>query len=128
MWTGWHYKFRWMVTAFATIIVSFASILLAPSLSVMIVAQVFFGLSAGLIYYSSLFYAMDVGETKGEHGGLHEAAIGIGICAGPAVGALSLQMWPNVPRANAIAVSALLLSGFAAMLVTWFRTDNRDRV
>lgn len=128
MWTGWHYKFRWMVTAFATIIASFASILLAPSLSVMIVAQVFFGLSAGLIYYSSLFYAMDVGETKGEHGGLHEAAIGIGICAGPAVGALSLQMWPNVPRANAIAVSALLLSGFAAMLVTWFRTDNRDRV
>jgi predicted MFS family arabinose efflux permease len=127
-WTGWHYRFRWMVTAFATIILSFASILLASSLTVMVVAQVFFGCSAGLIYYSSLFYAMDVGEAKGEHGGLHEAAIGIGICAGPAVGALSLQIWPNVPRANALAVSALLLSGFTALLVTWFRSRKGDRV
>lgn len=128
IWTGWHYRFRWMVTAFATIILSFAAMLLASSLTMMVVAQVFFGFSAGLIYYSSLFYAMDVGEAKGEHGGLHEAAIGIGICAGPAVGALSLQIWPGVPRANAFAVSALLLSGFAALLVTWFRARRRDRV
>jgi predicted MFS family arabinose efflux permease len=128
IWTGWHYRFRWMAAAFASIIVSFASILLAPSLTVMVVAQVFFGLSAGLIYYSSLFYAMDVGEAKGEHGGLHEAAIGIGICAGPAVGALSLQIWPNVPRASAFAVSALLLSGFMAFLVAWVQGIKRDRV
>lgn len=125
MWTGWHYRFRWMVAAFALVILSFASILLASSLTVIVVAQVFFGLSAGLIYYSSLFYAMDVGEAKGEHGGLHEAAIGIGICAGPAVGALSLQIWPAIPRANAFAVSALLLAGFAAMLLTWTRRRER---
>ena len=124
LWTGWHYRFRWMVTAFAAIIVSFVSILLAPSLIVMVLAQVFFGLSAGLIYYSSLFYAMDVGEAKGEHGGLHEAAIGIGICAGPAVGALSLQLWPDVPRANALAVGALLLSGFAALIGSWVRASK----
>jgi predicted MFS family arabinose efflux permease len=120
-WTGWHYRFRWMVLAFVTIIGSFVSILLAPSLTVMVVAQVFFGLSAGLIYSSSLFYAMDVGDAKGEHGGLHEAAIGIGICAGPAVGALSLQLWPSAPRANALAVSGLLMVGFTSLLVTWFR-------
>ncbi|MEO8484294.1 MAG: MFS transporter [Acidobacteriota bacterium] len=121
MWTGWHYRFRWMVAAFAAIILSFATILLAPSLTVMVLAQVAFGLSAGLIYYSSLFYAMDVGEAKGEHGGLHEAAIGVGICAGPAIGALSIQIWPDLPSANAFAVSALLLTGFAAMLATWYR-------
>jgi predicted MFS family arabinose efflux permease len=124
MWPGWHYRFRWMAAAFAAIIVSFVSILLAPSLIVMVLAQVVFGLSAGLIYYSSLFYAMDVGDAKGEHGGLHEAAIGIGICAGPAVGALSLQLWPDVPRANALAVGALLLSGFAALLGTWLRASK----
>jgi len=120
-WTGWHYRFRWMVLAFITIIGSFASILLAPSLTVMVLAQVFFGLSAGLIYYSSLFYAMDVGDAKGEHGGLHEAAIGIGICAGPAIGALSLQLWPSAPRANAFAVSGLLVGGLATLLITWYQ-------
>jgi predicted MFS family arabinose efflux permease len=127
-WTGWHYRFRWMVAAFASIILAFTAILLAPSLAIMVLAQIFFGLSAGLIYYSSLFYAMDVGEEKGEHGGLHEAAIGIGICAGPAVGALSLQMWPGAPRANAMAVGTLLLAGFASMLVTWFQGRRGSRV
>lgn len=124
-WPGWHYRFRWMVGAFLVIIAGFASILLAPALWVMVVAQVFFGLAAGLIYYSSLFYAMDVGEAKGEHGGLHEAAIGIGICAGPLVGALSLQFFPRVPAASAIAVSGLLAAGCVALVSAWARARTR---
>jgi predicted MFS family arabinose efflux permease len=125
-WTGWHYRFRWMAAAFVTIIASFAAILLAPSLEIIVVAQVFFGLAAGLIYYSSLFYAMDASDAKGEHGGLHEAAIGIGICAGPAIGALSLQIWPDVPHANALAVSGLLLVGFVWLTVQWTRARQPE--
>lgn len=120
-WPGWHYRFRWMAASFLVVIVTFAAILVAPTLEIIVAAQVFFGLAAGLIYYSSLFYAMDAGEAKGEHGGLHEAAIGIGICAGPAIGALSLQIWPLVPRANAAAVTVLLTAGFAAFVATWAR-------
>ena len=96
LWTGWHYRFRWLVTAFALLIVSFAAILTVPSLAVLIVAQIFFGGAIGLIYYSSLFYSMDAGDTKGEHGGIHEAAIGVGNCIGPAVGAVSLQFLPGL--------------------------------
>src|ERR1019366_5429593 len=85
-WTGWHYRFRWLVTAFALLIASFAVILAAPKLWVGLGAQIFFGISIGLIYYSSLFYSMDTSETKGEHGGIHEAAIGVGNFIGPGVG------------------------------------------
>lgn len=120
-WTEWHYKFRWLGASFAFLIVSFAAILVTPSLVLLIVAQIFFGGAIGLIYYSSLFYSMDAGgETRGEHGGIHEAAIGLGNCLGPAIGAAALQ-WapPEFHEAGAIAVSALLLCGFGGLMGIW---------
>ena len=119
-WNGWHYRFRWLLAAFVLLIASFAGILLSLQLWLVVAAQIFFGLATGVIYYSSLFYSMDVGETKGEHGGLHEAAIGAGILAGPAVGAASLQFLSGYPNAGAYAVSGLLLCGLTALV--WLRT------
>ena len=118
-WTGWHYRFRWLVSAFVLLIVSFVSILTGPSLTVLIIAQIFFGGAIGLIYYSSLFYSMDAGDTKGEHGGIHEAAIGMGNCIGPAAGAVTLQFLPGLAHGSAIAVSVLLLGGFGGLLAIW---------
>ena len=50
------------------------------------------------------------------HGGVHEAAIGIGIFTGPAVGAASLYALPQFPRAATWAVSALLVAGLIGSL------------
>lgn len=115
-WPGWHYRFRWLVTAYSALIVAFTLILLIPSLPVLVLAQIVFGVSVGLIYYSSLFYSMDTSDTKGEHGGLHEAVIGLGNLAGPAVGAASLHFLPQYPHSGAIGVSALLLAGLGGLL------------
>lgn len=120
-WTGWHYRFRWLVGSFVVLLVAFAAILLASSLWTVVAAQVVFGLAAGLIYYSSLFYSMDVGDAKAEHGGLHEAAIGLGIFGGPAVAAVSVQLFPAAPHASVTAVSGLLLVGLASLLYVWIR-------
>lgn len=122
-WAGWHYRFRWLLGAFLMLIGSFATILLAGELWVIVVAQVFFGFATGLIYYSSLFYSMDVGEASSEHSGLHEAFIGLGIFAGPAVGALALQLKPGNPNAGTWAVSALLLCGLAGLISVRLRRD-----
>ncbi len=100
-------------------IFSFAALLLAPQFWVVIAAQVVFGLAVGLIYYSSLFYSMDASDTKGEHGGLHEAAIGLGICAGPALGATALTFFPQSPDSGALAVTALLVCGLGGLV--WLR-------
>jgi len=118
-WPGWHYRFRWLVTSFALLVLSFAAILIAPSLWTVLAAQVFFGVAIGLIYYSSLFYSMDASDTKSEHGGIHEAAIGAGNCLGPAVGAVSLQFAAQSANAGAWAVTGLLLAGFGGLL--WLR-------
>jgi predicted MFS family arabinose efflux permease len=118
-WTAWHYKFRWLAGAFALLIVSFAVILVVPALAVVLLAQIFFGVAIGLIYYSSLFYSMDASDTKSEHGGIHEAAIGAGNCIGPAVGAAALEFLPQFQNSGAIAVSVLLLCGFGGLVGIW---------
>jgi predicted MFS family arabinose efflux permease len=118
-WTDWHYRFRWLAASFAVLIVSFAAILLSPNLALLIVAQIFFGGAIGLIYYSSLFYSMDGGSAKSEHGGIHEAAIGLGNCVGPALGAAALEFLPQYANSGAMAVSVLLVFGFGGLFAIW---------
>jgi predicted MFS family arabinose efflux permease len=120
-WTAWHYRFSWLAGAYAILGITFATMLMSERLWIIVLAQVGFGLSVGLIYYSSLFYSMDVGDARAEHGGLHEAAIGAGVFAGPAIGAASLQLFPHVANAAAIGVTAVLAAGFIPILMIWQR-------
>jgi MFS family permease len=118
-WCGWHYRFRWLLTAFILLIASLATILLAQQLWLVIGAQIFFGLATGLIYYSSLFYSMDVGRASSENSGLHEAFIGAGTCLGPATGAAALTFAPHSANVATWAVSGLLTAGLGALF--WLR-------
>jgi predicted MFS family arabinose efflux permease len=118
-WNGWHYRFRWLLVSYLALVGTFAAILMAPNLAMLVLAQIVFGSVAGLIYYSSLFYSMDLGDAKGEHGGIHEAAIGLGNFAGPAVGAASLYYLPQYANSGTFAVSGLLLLGLVGLLTIW---------
>ncbi len=118
-WAGWHYRFRWLLAAYLTLIGTFAATVMAANLAVLMLAQLVFGIAAGLIYYSSLYYSMDLGDTKGEHGGIHESAIGLGTFAGPAVGAASLHFLPQYAHSGTLAVSGLLLLGLGGLLAIW---------
>jgi hypothetical protein len=122
LWPGWHYRFRFLASAYGVMIVSFAGILLAPGAWMLVPAEMFFGVALGLIYYSSLFYSMDVGETKGEHGGIHEAAIGLGNGFGPGVAALALTFFPGFGGSGACAVCGLMVMGLVG--ITWMRFGN----
>ena len=116
-WSSWHYRFGWLIGSYVVMVASFASLLLASNLVVIVVAQLAFGLAVGLIYFSSLFYSMDVGgESQGEHGGFHEALIGLGIFGGPAVGAITLRFLPGSPNAGIWAVGVLLVVGLIGLV------------
>ena len=124
LWPGWHYRFRFLAGSYIAMIVSFGAMLLARNLWVLMASQAVFGLAIGLIYYSSLFYSMDVGETKGEHGGIHEAAIGAGNATGPAMAAAALAFFPEIPGSGTAAVCVLLLLGLGGLY--WMRFRRRD--
>jgi MFS family permease len=119
LWPKWHYRFRFLAGSFALLIVCFCAMLLARGLWVLVISQAVLGLTFGLIYHSSLFYSMDVGETKGEHGGIHESAIGAGNCGGPAIAALALALFPAQPYSGTLAVGLLLLGGLGGLF--WLR-------
>jgi MFS family permease len=116
LWPGWHYRFRYLIMAYVGMVFCFAGVLLINNLWMVIAVQIAFGWCLGLIYYSSLYYSMHVGDTKGEHGGAHEAAIGAGIFGGPAIGATSIALFPDNPGSSVVGVSIVLAIGFTTLL------------
>ena len=121
LWQGWQYRFRFLAGAFAMMILCFCAMLLARGLWVLVLSQVVLGVAFGLMYHSSLLYAMDVGQTKGEHGGIHESAIGMGNCAGPGLAALALFIFPAQPASGVLAVCLLLTCGLGVLFWMRFR-------
>jgi hypothetical protein len=115
-WTGWHYRFRWLLAGYLLLIAGFASVLTADGLWWLGLGQVAFGLAVGLLYYASLFYSMDVGEARAEQGSIHEAMMGAGNFVGPGIGALSLLVAPHLPDAGVWSVSGLLAVGLAVLM------------
>jgi MFS family permease len=125
-WKGWHYRMRWLVLAFLGTIAGFAGILMSPTLVLVLLAQLLFGLALGLIYYSSLYYSMHVDtDSQGEHGGIHEAVIGAGNCIGPLIGAGAILAFPRVEHAAAITVSLALGFGFIWICRVWVKRGAR---
>ena len=120
LWPGWHYRFRWLLLGYLALVSGFILILIAPNLPVLLAAQMLFGGAIGLTYYSSLFYSMDMSESKGKHGGIHESVIGLGNCAGPAVGAAALQFLPQYSHSGTLAVTLLLLCGLGGLISIWW--------
>lgn len=120
-WPGWHYHFGWLAAAYACMAGCFVILMFSPNIALFVMAQALFGLSVGLIYYSSLYYSMEVGETKSEHGGIHEAAIGLGNFIGPAVCAAAMHISNGQTQGGALAVTTILFVGFAGVALTYIR-------
>lgn len=126
-WPGWHYRLSWLISANVLLVGSFAAMLLAPTLWAILVAQLIFGYAVGLIYYSSLFYSMDVGtSTQGEHGGIHEAAIGAGVFGGSAVGAVGQYVLGQASSSTHV-VGVFLAVGFIVLLRVQARGRRASR-
>ena len=124
LWPGWHYRYRFLAAAYVVMMISFAVMLLVPNLWVLAFSQILLGPALGLIYYSSLFYSMDISSTKGEHGGIHEAVIGVGNGVGPAVAALAMTLFPGHPGSGVWAVCLLLAPGLAVLYWLRYRTPK----
>lgn len=124
LWPGWHYRFGFLLAAKIFLIASLLGLLLAPAFWILLVAQIFFGLSVGLIYYSSLYYSMHGGTAKSEHSGAHEAMIGLGTLLGAGVGVSAKLFFPHVAGVSIWAVSGLLLAGLFGLI--WLRYGKEN--
>lgn len=79
-----------------------------PTLTTIALAQVLFGITVGWIYAASLYFGMVLSEGSTEHGGYHEALIGLGQAAGPGAGALATWLFPTHSSASLIAIGGVV--------------------
>ncbi len=118
-WTGWHYRVRWMLGGFFSLVGATVMLIAVPSIAVLIGGQIILGLAAALVYAGSLYYSMHLSHGAGEHAGLHEALIGMGTVVGPAVAALAGGPEDMLPKG--LALGAILLLGGAFLARMGFR-------
>lgn len=116
-WVRWHYNFKWLAGAFLLMIAAFFGFLTVSSIPLLIISEVCFGASIGLIYYSSLYYSMNVSKGRSTNAGIHEAVIGVGLFIGPAIGALTLYLSSAAASIGAWSVGGLLCTGFIGLFL-----------
>lgn len=130
-WHGWHGRWRTVLWSGALLFASFAAILLAPAVWVLVLGLCGFGTAVGAIYCGALYYGQALGNTEVEAGGKHEALIGAGFALGPL--AALVPIWLDVAeawRTPAILASSLLVCAAASYWVVqpaiaWFRGQRR---
>ena len=119
----WHTRPRALLTAALLLLAGFLAVTLrpewlpgapglatAPWLVWMVAWQVVLGLALGLIYAASLYFGMVLSDGSTEHGGYHEALIGLGSILGPGAGAAAQWVRSGDTTLGVVAVSSVLLA------------------
>jgi MFS family permease len=92
LYSGWHFRLRYLALSMVGLPVGFFMVLYGPNLSVVLSGEAVFGLAAGLVYFSAMYYAMVVHNAAVEAGGMNEGIIGTGFAIGPAAGLIGLAL------------------------------------
>lgn len=85
------------------------------AITYMIAWQVALGFAMGIIYSGSLYFGMVLSDGSTEHGGYHEALVGVGQVLGPAAGALGQWLRPEGVHGGVAAIATIIaLTAIAA--------------
>ena len=121
----WHTRPRLMVLATLAMLLGFLGTTIRlsdvlPHTNVdmlsMILCQILLGASMGVIYSASLYFGMVLSQGSTDHGGYHEALIGLGGALGPAAAAAAHLVQPNGIGLSIAAVAGLI--GVSLMAVS----------
>jgi hypothetical protein len=126
--TWWHARPRVLLIAAIAMLVAFLGVTIRPSdlfghgsqlidLISLGSWQLLLGASLGIIYAGSLYFGMVLSHGSTEHGGYHEALIGLGMVLGPGAGAAAQAVHPG-STTGILAVGAVIALSVAAATVT----------
>jgi hypothetical protein len=117
----WHTRPRALLVAAWLMLVAFGGVALQPGallwregwpaldVAWLVLCQVVIGFAIGLIYSASLYFGMVLSDGSTEHGGYHEALIGLGSILGPGAGAIAQWVRPGQVTPGVVAVAGVLL-------------------
>lgn len=133
----WHARPRILVAAAALMLLSFVGIVLRPSdlawgfsthadLISMTLWQLGLGIAIGMIYAASLYFGMVLSDGSTEHGGYHEALIGLGSVLGPGTGAIAQWISPGNLRLGISSLGGIIALTVVAVFVTSFLAARKS--
>jgi len=122
----WHTRPRLLLVAAVAQFFAFLGIALIPSPIQMILWQMLLGAAVGLVYAGSLYFGMVLSDGSTEHGGYHEALLGLGSAIGPGAGALALFVRPDNPEIGPATIGVVLLLSVIASAVVSIRSPVRS--
>jgi hypothetical protein len=127
----WHTRPRLLLLASVALLAGFLIVTVSPSqlsharvpyrvdLMSMIGGQILLGTAMAMIYTASLYFGMVLSDGSTEHGGYHEALIGLGGVLGPGAGAITQILWPgDVPKAVIAVGGVVAISVVGAAVVS----------
>jgi MFS family permease len=126
----WHTRPRLLLAAAFILLLAFLGITLqftdsmGINLLTMILCQVALGIAIGWIYSASLYFGMVLSKGSTEHGGYHEALIGLGQILGPAAGAAAQWIHPGDARYSVMAVAAITAVSVLAATMANFMSGS----
>ena len=137
----WHTRPRLLLWAGCAMFIAFLGVAIRPSdlfpaadlvgavdLFSMVLWQGVLGVALGMIYSGSLYFGMVLSDGSTEHGGYHEALIGLGSILGPGVGLVAMTVSTAGIRAGiagvATVVGATVLTAAAASFYASRRTNG----
>ena len=136
----WHTRPRVLLIAAAAMLVAFVGVSVRPSdffgdvairhgvdLASMVGWQIALGAVMGMIYSASLYFGMVLSDGSTEHGGYHEALIGLGSILGPGAAALTQLVWRGDIRAGVAAVCCIIGLSVVAAGVATMKASSRAR-
>jgi hypothetical protein len=136
----WHTRPRMLLGAAAMMLITFIGVTVRPSdiagtetipyavdLSSMILWQIALGATMGVIYSASLYFGMVLSDGSTEHGGYHEALIGLGSILGPGTAALTQLVWRGDIRAGVVAVCCVIGLSVVAAGIATIKANSRGR-
>ncbi len=116
IWVGWHGRAGMLWAALALMPLGYLAVQTGASTGWVVAGELVFGLSAGLVYYAALYYAMIVKNASVDAGGRHESLIGLGFAAGPAVALAGGLAGPLVGgRATGMLLGVIALFALCAL-------------
>ena len=83
-------------------------------LAAIVLWQLLLGVALGMIYSGSLYFGMVLSDGSTEHGGYHEALIGLGTVIGPGAGALAEKLGGGSPAWGVAAVAGIIAASVVA--------------
>jgi hypothetical protein len=113
---GWHGRPAPLLLSAIGLPLAFGAIVLGPSLWMVVVGEVVFGVLAGVTYYAALYYAMVVKNAAVDAGGTHEGLIGLGLVLGPGLGLVGHV----VASAGGSYLVGILVGAGPLVLACWF--------